>query len=176
MDLTDVMDLWFQNEDVEENDVTLEVHDTEIPDTGVAAQDERLSKMVLDDSIEQEETEEEDTTPDNWLVAYRDFISNTQSYRWLIAQLEMEFRLSQPDPNIKQTIHDTILAALPNTNRISKSASSHSMSARFKIEWDIVDFFATQGYSNTPQETLERVIVLVGSSREDGLVYCTPTI
>ena len=142
MSLQDRMALWARNDGLEGGQQETEPEDLE---------------ASYPDEIEEEDISE------NCLFAYGEFISNTDAYKWLLSRLRNELDLISTEPNTIQAIGDKIMSSLPSTRKISRKLSPPSCSARFELEWEILDFFAAQKYENRPDEILDRVVTLTGS-------------
>ncbi|RSL81851.1 hypothetical protein CEP52_017103 [Fusarium oligoseptatum] len=110
--------------------------------------------------------------PESWLQAYRDFIPGTEAYQWLVTRLQREFRLVPTEPNTIGSIGGAIMSSLPSAHKISRRISTQRCSARFELQWDIFHFFQTQEYPGLPDEVLEGIITLTGSSLDAQATTC----
>lgn len=110
------------------------------------------------------------------LLAYRQFIFNTEAYRWLLARVRKESYLISTEPNIIGAIRERILSSLPSNHRISRKVSSQIYSARFEVDWDIFAFFEMQEYESQPEEALEGIITLTGSLIDAQAATCAQYI
>lgn len=178
------MSLWFEKESFEE--VRLEEELEDLGPAGIGPQEREIrfsspNPAPRDDQPTNEalrgvaETEDEEV-PESWLLAYQEFIFSTEAYEWLLTRLRTEFRLVPTEPNTIRAIRDKIMSSLPSAHRISRKVSSQSCSARFELDWDILDFFETQGYLNQPDEVFEGVITLTGSCRDAQAATCAQYI
>ncbi|RSM04988.1 hypothetical protein CDV31_009789 [Fusarium ambrosium] len=114
--------------------------------------------------------------PESWLQAYRDFIPGTEAYQWLVTRLQREFRLVPTEPNTIGSIGGAIMSSLPSAHKISRRISTQRCSARFELQWDIFHFFQTQEYPGPPDEVLEGIITLTGSSLDAQAATCAQYI
>ncbi|KAF4951596.1 hypothetical protein FGADI_7371 [Fusarium gaditjirri] len=151
MSLQERMDLWNKNEDAEETSVEEVLENLEIWERG-------------------EEDIDEDA--EIWVAAYREFAPNTEAYSWLLTQLQRDIYTDPEDPTAIQNIRNRILSSLPSPDKVSRSISSESCSVLFEVEWDILDFFDSQGYSKPPDQTLSGVVTLTGSSSDAQASSC----
>lgn len=138
------------------------------------AQDEEVQGSCSKD-VDPEENESEELL-DSQLRAYRAFIPSTEAYEWLLTRLLREYRLVPTEPGTLQKIRTTIMSSLPSNHRISRKTSPQSCSARFELDWDIVEFFATQGYSSPPDQILEGIITVTGSCYDAQAATCAQYI
>jgi hypothetical protein len=142
MSLQERMDLWEKNEDMERPSV-----------------EEGLESLEI---LEEEEDIYGDA--EVWVAAYREFAPNTEAYSWLLTQLQRDMNSAPTEPTAIQLIRDQVLSSLPSPHRISRSISSESCSVLFEVDWDILEFYDSQGYSKAPSEVLHAIITLTGSS------------
>ncbi|EHK16148.1 uncharacterized protein TRIVIDRAFT_132203, partial [Trichoderma virens Gv29-8] len=157
MDLEELMSRWFKKESIEE-----------------VEREEEQGYLGLDAlSLEDEEHE---GGLESWLLSYREFIFGTEAYEWLLARLRREIRLISTEPDTIQTIRDKVLSSLPTIHKISKKVSLQSCSARFELDWDILGFFKSQGYSNKPDQVFESVITLTGLCYDAQAATCAQYI
>ncbi|CAG9990680.1 unnamed protein product [Clonostachys byssicola] len=171
------------------------------PDSNAMGPEERVSRWLRDESIEEAGQEEEcqmsssatptfvgvgdaededesepepepEPEPDNWLNAYREFVFSTDAFKWLLARLRKEINLVHTEPNTIQVIRERIISSLPIPHKISRKLPSYTYSVRFDLEWDIFQFFKAQKYLKPPDEVLEGVITLTGSCLDAQAATC----
>ncbi|RYP02811.1 hypothetical protein DL765_010681 [Monosporascus sp. GIB2] len=166
MSLEERMSLWFQKESFQQ--VSLE-EDLGLDDIG--SQERGIGSNGPDSpDIEGEEV------PESWLLAYRRFVFSTSAYEWLLTRLRREFRLVPTEPNTIRMVRDKVTFSLPSAHRISRKVLPQSSSVRFELDWDILEFFETQEYLKRPDEVLEGVITLIGSSQDAQAATCAQYI
>lgn len=90
------------------------------PSTGSEPFRDSEDEEVYEDSDDAEETEQNQIPG---LIAYRDFISRSQSYRWLLARLKSEALLDSDEMNAREAIRETIVRSLP-VSKVSRRESS----------------------------------------------------
>jgi hypothetical protein len=95
---------------------------------------------------------------------YRDFILETPAYKWLVASLRSEATLARGNPDLMESIRETIFSALPSSQKISRKEPSQAYKATFELDWDPLHFVREQQYTESPEEALERAITLTGRS------------
>jgi hypothetical protein len=106
------------------------------------------------------------------LLAYEATILNTVAFKWLLDRLQKELLLTPMEPKTMQKIGETIASALPPVRRISRKAQPQAYRATFELEWDVFNFFRTQGYDGLPQEVFEGVITLTGCCPDAQATTC----
>ncbi|KAF5642374.1 hypothetical protein F52700_3170 [Fusarium sp. NRRL 52700] len=106
------------------------------------------------------------------LLAYEETTLNTVAFKWLLDRLQKELLLTPMEPETMQTIGETIVSALPLARRISRKAQPRTYRATFELEWDVFDFFRTQGYDGPPQNIIEGVITLTGCCPDAQATTC----
>lgn len=94
---------------------------------------------------------------------YRDFILATSAYKWLIASLQREARLTRATPDLMERIQEKIISVLPPAPRPRREEPSQKYMVVFELDWDPVAFVEVQEYSEAPEEVLEKVVTLTGS-------------
>ncbi|KAG5827097.1 hypothetical protein H9Q74_002807 [Fusarium xylarioides] len=183
MSLQDRMALWEEKDSYEEVSAEericlglddIDPDESEIgsssPDLEAGDDESEIGSSSPDQKAGVEEIEDE--VPDSWLSAYREFIPSTDAYEWLLTRLRRELHLASAEPNTIQAIRATVMSSLPIAHRISRKVSSKSCSARFELDWDILDFFQTQRYSTPPDQAFEGVITLTGSCHDAQAATC----
>lgn len=80
------------------------------PSTGSEPFRDSEDEEVHEDSDDAEGTEQNQIPG---LTAYRDFISGSQTYRWLLARLKSEALLDSDEINVREAIRETIVQSLP---------------------------------------------------------------
>lgn len=165
MNLQERMSLWERNENLEN-----------------IALDEELDGLYpkdVDSQVRDFDTrawDEDEEVSDSRLRAYRSFIPSTEAYEWLLTRLRREYCLVPTEPKTMQEIRATILSSLPVNRTISRKMSSRSLSARFELNWDIIEFLEIEGYSGRPDEVFEGVITLTGSCHDAQAATCAQYI
>jgi hypothetical protein len=101
---------------------------------------------------------------------YRNAVLATPAYKWLIASLQREARLTRTTPDLMERIKEIIFSALPFAPKPNREESSQKYLAVFELDWDPVAFIKEQEYSETPEEVLEKVITLTGSLNDSQAV------
>lgn len=144
------------------------------PSTGSEPFRDSEDEEVHEDSDDAEGTEQNQIPG---LTAYRDFISGSQTYRWLLARLKSEALLDSDEINVREAIRETIVQSLP-ASKVSRRESSTIHRLFFVVEWDPVTFFEKQHYEGPQEETfedaiaVERAITLTGSARDAQALTC----
>ncbi|KAK2593842.1 hypothetical protein QQS21_008457 [Conoideocrella luteorostrata] len=183
MTLQDRMTLWEDKDSYEEvsaeERICLSPDDIDTDESEIGSSSPDLEARDDESEIRSKSTDREarvvgieDEVPDSWLPADREFISSTDAYEWLLTRLQRELRLVSAEPNTIQAIRGTIMSSLPTAHRISRKVSSQSYSARFELDWDILEFFQTQRYSTPPDQAFEGVVTLTGSCHDAQAATC----
>ncbi|CAH0021594.1 unnamed protein product [Clonostachys rhizophaga] len=162
MDLEDRMRLWYEMRIEDETPLENEMGDLNV--------DEMTEDFAFD------EMDEEEEAPFEWVAAYQNLLSGSEAYKWLLNRLLGEFHLVQTEPNSIQTIREKIATLFPRTQRVSRKETPKSSTVVFDLDWDIHAFFENQEYSNRPEDTLETVITLTGSSLDAQAATCAQYI
>ncbi|KAJ5639366.1 purine and uridine phosphorylase [Penicillium longicatenatum] len=118
MELGDIMKLWYHNQEDKDNDFEHERFDT---DTGPDASD-------ANDEVFMEDYDK--GLPG--IEAYRELISNSQAYEWLLGSIQRELNLESAMPNTQGSIRKRILNFLP-TPRTTLDATP----VRYRKHYDI---------------------------------------
>ncbi|OTA69144.1 hypothetical protein K449DRAFT_428563 [Hypoxylon sp. EC38] len=145
---TEVMDRWLASpNETEFEDLGLEVP----PDTS-PIDDEPVSLQSLEE--------------------YRNFITRDPGYSWLLNRLHIEMRLSRSSPDTLHAIRETILANMPQKNRVSRKASSQSVNATYIVDWDVIGFLQGQHYDMPDAEAVANAITLTGAHSYTQALSC----
>ncbi|KAK8868422.1 pfs domain containing protein [Apiospora arundinis] len=122
---------------------------------------------IPDDNINDFIDEDEDQDSDfdiPGIDRYINIVCKDPMYKWLIAQLHRETLVSRPTPDTMESIRETVLRWLPSETRISRDASSSTVTAQYVAHWDILHFLQQQDYGIPHHDALAGVITLTGSS------------
>lgn len=139
---------------------------------------EELSRPAAEEgeALEENLPDEDEELPESWLIAYRKFLTSSSAYEELLARLQREFRLVPAEISTMGEIREKIMSSLPSPRKVSRRASPQSCHAIFQVNWDIIDFFNTQGYLKESYEAFERVITITGSCQDAQAATCAQYI
>jgi hypothetical protein len=152
MELGDIMKLWYNNQDDTANDFEHEQFDT---DTGPDASGANDEDLMEDDDYDKGLPE---------IEAYRQLISNNQAYGWLLGSIQRELNLNPAEPNTQDAIRKRILDFLPTPRTVSRYDQPRLYQTTFTLNWDLVSFVSEQGYDQSKDGFLGRIITITGSS------------
>ncbi|KAM0520559.1 hypothetical protein ACHAPE_002954 [Trichoderma viride] len=128
------------------------------------------------EAVDESFPDEDEELPDSWLTAYRTFLTSNSAYEELLARLQREFYLVPAKLNIMGEIRKTIMASLPSPHKMSRKISPPNCRASFLVNWDIIDFFTTQGYVKEPYDAFEGVITITGTCQDAQAATCAQYI
>lgn len=128
------------------------------------------------EALEEDFPDEDEEVPDSWLIAYRTFLTSNSAYEELLARLQREFYLVPAKLNIMGEIREKIMSSLPSPRKISRKISPPSCRAVFQVNWDMINFFSTQGYQKEPYEAFEGVITITGTCQDAQAATCAQYI
>ncbi|KAH8697125.1 hypothetical protein BGW36DRAFT_296399 [Talaromyces proteolyticus] len=149
MSLNDIMNLWHRTEE--------SVQHEGLPNPG-------CDDLEDSDSTETEQVDDIDENELPGLVAYRFLIRGAPAYNWLLDNLRKECVLAPPEPNVIGEIRNAILEALPSSPRISRRKPAKIFDVSFMVDWDPIAFLREEEYAEEPEDAIERVITLTGST------------
>ncbi|EHK47314.1 hypothetical protein TRIATDRAFT_181283, partial [Trichoderma atroviride IMI 206040] len=118
----------------------------------------------------------DEEVPGTWPIDYLKFLTSSGAYQELIAQLRREFHLVPAELDIMREIREKIMSSLPSPRKISRKLSLRSCQAVFQLDWDIIEFFNTQGYPKEPHDVFESVITITGSFKDAQAATCAQYI
>ncbi|KAI1409805.1 hypothetical protein F5Y13DRAFT_203200 [Hypoxylon sp. FL1857] len=144
---TEIMDRWLATKD-----------ETEFED---AHADIPLDNLVDDEPVGIPPLEE-----------YRNFILRDPGYTWLLNRLRVEMNLSRANSDTLHTVRETISAAIPRTNHISRKRSSESVRVTYIVDWDVAAFLQGQDYDMPNAEAIAHAITLTGSHTDAQALSC----
>lgn len=169
MPLDEVMSRWHESQ--EHQDVDLSVQ-------GICLEDDIGERLQSDEgaddpntrSSDGESSDEEEENVD--VLAYRDLVSKTPSYEWLISAFRREITLIPTEPNCMETIRGKIMDSLPRHSRLSRSRSAEAFHMIFHTEWDPLAFVEDQMYDAEADEAIEIALTLTGSPNDTQALPC----
>ncbi|PKY06683.1 hypothetical protein P168DRAFT_232537 [Aspergillus campestris IBT 28561] len=148
MTLDDKMDLWQQKDEPFEHLLSPHPHD-------------EVEERYNDDIVPTIQ-EEEDDLPG--LATYRNIIHNSPTYTCLLNNIRRECMFAPAEPDIIGKIRRSILSSLPTSPRISRQKPAEIFDVSFRVPWDPRGFLIEQEYMESPEEAVEKVITLTGST------------
>lgn len=129
-----------------------------------------------DGALEENFPDENEEVPESWLIAYRKFLTSSGAYEELLSQLQREFHLVPAELNVIGDIREKIMSSLPSPRKVSRRISPRSCHAIFQLDWDIINFFNTQGHFEELDEVFEKVITITGSCQDAQAATCAQYI
>lgn len=132
-------------------------------------QGELISTPFNDEQLGEDEDEASLTTQ---LLAYRELLSVSPAYEWLLENLQKEFSLAPVEPNHVNSIKHEIIRFLPASHKISRRRSPESYKMVFEVDWDPLAFIKEQGYKEEPAEVVEKAVTLTGSTKDAQALTC----
>ena len=156
MTLDDKMDLWQQKDEPFEHLLSPDPHDE--------------TEEQFHDDIVSTIQEEDDNLPG--LASYRNIIHNSPTYTCLRDNIRRECMFASTEPDIMGKIRRSILNSLPTSPQISRQRPAEIFDVRFKIRWDPKNFLIEQEYTEDPEEAIEKVITLTGSTESVQALTC----
>lgn len=163
MPLEEVMSRWHESQ--EHQDVDLSVQGISLEDDN----DERCQndQGADDPDMRSSDGELSDAEGDNAdmpdVLAYRDLVSKTTSYEWLISAFRREITLTPTEPNCMESIRGKIMDSLPRHSRLSRKRSAEAFRMTFHAKWDLLTFINEQMYDAEADEAMEIALTLTGS-------------
>jgi hypothetical protein len=157
------------------------------PETGSSDQDHMTleQKMELwhlsagtdgtpDDLWDDEGEDNDEEINPHELSEYRNFMSSSPAYKWLLERLMMEVLLepSEHSENSMEHIRQTISSFISSSYRVSKNRPSEAHEMIFEINWDPLAFITDQGYDEEPGVAIENAITLTGSTMDAQAMTC----
>jgi hypothetical protein len=122
-------------------------------------------QVVRELEASSEDQAQQAPTPPNF-ADYREFILNSQAYRWLLSAVtvhsQLEFREKSSMVHIRESVRNQILARAP-FRKLSRQEALASITVEFALDWDLRQFLMDQEYSVSDAEALDRVICLTGT-------------
>lgn len=181
MHLEERMSLWFQTQRVEDNLLVEDIQDV-VSLEGIGQPDiqtpEDLSQGPTGDQSAIQTFprvsaggDKEEVLMNPW-HSFRDFVSSTDAYDWLVGCLRRELYLSRAEPDEMQKIRAEIMASLPPVHGISRKTSSKSYKVLFNLDWSPLAFFESQNYGVSPREVVQEVITLTGACQNAQAATC----
>ncbi|KAM6487348.1 hypothetical protein HDV62DRAFT_151252 [Trichoderma sp. SZMC 28011] len=130
---------------------------------GDGVRDDHIEQNHEEDKDQNDEEDKEESIPD--LGEYRDLISGSPAYSWLLGNLRRESVMEPKCSDSMKDINQKIVSFLPHIRHISKSRSSESFQMTFLINWDPANFLEEQQYEESLDEAIERAVTLTGSAK-----------
>ncbi|GIC87262.1 5'-methylthioadenosine/S-adenosylhomocysteine nucleosidase family protein [Aspergillus udagawae] len=112
----------------------------------------------------------ENTLDNSQLEMYRNVVTNSTAFQWLLCRLHREASLTTSEASSWKAISTQIRQAL-YSRRESRLVSSRKAppkcSAVFQSDWDPLAFIRDQKYKEEPEDAVERAIVIVQGPNGD---------
>ena len=156
MDLGDIMDLWHQNLEDPDDDV------------GNPPDDNGSESSSVGDSVPLLDHDED--LPG--LAAYKDLITSSPMYEWLLGSIRRELNLHPAKPNVQNVIRNKILGSLPSSRTVSRYDQLRIYQAKFTLNWNPLAFVKEQEYDMSKEGFLGKVITITGSSQDAEAMTC----
>jgi hypothetical protein len=158
------------------------------PKTGFSDQDHLILEQKMEhwhlsagadgtpeDLWDDEGVDNEEINPQE-LSEYRNFMSTSPAYKWLLERLMREVMLepSEHSGNSIEWIHQTISSfiSFSPSHRVSKNRPSKVHEMVFEVNWDPLAFITNQEYEEEPGPAIERAITLTGSATDAQTMTC----
>ncbi|KAL6890930.1 hypothetical protein GGI43DRAFT_430478 [Trichoderma evansii] len=135
-----------------------------IPDTSGMEEDQLLEENIQDDHPDQDYEQDEEVNTSN-LSAYRELISESPAYDWLLASLRRESLIEVGCSLSMEDIKKELMDSLRLSHKISKSRPAEVFRVTILVNWNPITFLEEQQYQGSLDEAIEQVITLTGSTR-----------
>lgn len=103
---------------------------------------------------------------------YRELVTRTSAYCWLLAAMRRELTLINQEGDILDNIHKEISRTLPVASKFSIQRQPDAVTLLFMLDWDPAAFILKQEYSEDPTMAMERAITLTGSLTDAQALSC----
>ena len=140
-------------------EVANEEQDVDIPE-GVA-NEEQIGQELSEQQVEPGEVNK-----------YREFVSKTSAYKWLLANMGRELTQSSEENDLLTLIRQEISEYMPPLPRLSGRRQLDALNLTFQVEWNPSAFIRHQQYPGDPTLALERVLTLTGSPSHAQALPC----
>lgn len=94
---------------------------------------------------------------------YKDLVTDTDAYQWLLSRIRMAIDLDHPRPNIMKAIRDAISSGLYQIRTTRDSYSTKYSRATYVVDWNPLEFCRREEYRDSARDALEKAIVLIGT-------------
>ena len=107
------------------------------------------------------------------LSRYRQILTQSFAYRWLISTLQARRGLAVPEgqPSVQSQISRSIVEKLRPGNKFSRNDMSKARLC-FQLDWNFEDFYREQRYGVPIEEVLERAVTLTGHGNDVQVCTC----
>lgn len=94
---------------------------------------------------------------------YRELVSRTSAYSWLLAIMRRELAFVTQKEYILDSIRNEINRSFPSVPKISARRQPDVVTSLFRVNWDLAAFIVEQEYSEDKIVAMEEAITLTGS-------------
>lgn len=108
----------------------------------------------------------------NQVNRYREWVTRTSAYSWLLAIMRRELALVTQEENILNSIRNEINRSFPPVSKISAQRQPDAGTSLFRVNWDLAAFIVEQEYSENNFEAMEEAITLTGSLTDAQALPC----
>jgi hypothetical protein len=152
MELGDLMNLWHQNLEDADDDIANPQNDID-----VGSETSSIGEIVTVEDSDKDLPE---------LVAYKNLISSSPVYEWLLGTIRRKLHLKPAAPNSQDTIRHRILDSLPSSRIVSRYDQPRIYQATFILNWDPIAFVREQEYDQSKPGFIGKIITVTGSSHD----------
>lgn len=121
--------------------------------------------------VADEDDDDDATVSPTGMEAYREVITGSGSYDWLISKLRCDLSFYVPGEDAREQISNSIYSH-PALRRVSRRAPQPVLKAVYMVDWDLVDFLHDQDYGKRTTEALWDALTLTGRANESEGLAC----
>lgn len=134
-----------------------------LPDDGPDVNDQSEIDDLYDD-------DDEASVDDSRLGMYRNVVTNSTAFQWLLGRLHREVSLTTSEASSFKAISTLlrqVLYSLPENRIVSSRKGPPECTAVFQSDWNPLAFMRDQEYEEEPEETVGCAIVIVQDTNGD---------
>jgi hypothetical protein len=142
---------------------------------GTEGQEESSNPILLEGRTHEFLDELDDWIPaDTWdgVDKYREFITKTSAYNWLLAKMERGITQAPQEDDLLKRVHEKIWTYFGPIPRLSTRRLPVADSLIFEVIWNPLAFVIEQRYSGDPSVALLSAITLTGSPTNAQALSC----
>lgn len=118
-----------------------------------------------------DEDDDDPTISPAGMEAYREVITDSDSYDWLISKLRCDLVFYVPGEDAREQISNSIYSH-PALRRVSRRAPQPVFKAVYTVDWDLPYFLHDQDYGKHTTEALWDALTLTGRVNESEGLAC----
>lgn len=133
----------------------------------IEASNHRDDDDISEEAMDIDELDDEDDIAPQEIAKYRNIITGSAQYSWLLADMRRLCILTPGSPeDLMEKVRDTVRTVLPRNIPISRHDPMPGCQVTFEIPWDPRGFWEKEKFREKISRGLENAITITGSAED----------